>query len=49
MSFSFTLLPRPPWFITNKRGHVLGQLLTTFQYRPSFAKLPKIFMNALFG
>ncbi len=49
LSMSFTLLPRPPWFITNKRAHVLGRLLTAFQYRPSFAKLPRIFINALRG
>ena len=49
LSLSFSLLPRPPWFITNRRGHVLGRLLTHFQYRPSFAKLPRIFFNALRG
>lgn len=49
MSFSFSLLPRPPWFITNRRAHILGRLLTEFQYRPAFSKLPRIFFNALRG
>ncbi len=49
LSLSFTLLPRPPWFITNKRAHIMGRLLTRFQYRPSLAKLPRIFFNALRG
>jgi acyl-CoA reductase-like NAD-dependent aldehyde dehydrogenase len=49
LSLSFSLLPKPPWFITNGRSLVLGKLLTRFQYRPSFAKLPRIFFNALLG
>ena len=46
---SFTLLPKPPWFVTNRKAHVLGKLLTGFQYRPSFLKIPRIFLNALLG
>jgi acyl-CoA reductase-like NAD-dependent aldehyde dehydrogenase len=49
LSLSFTLLPRPPWFITNAKGHILGRLLVAFQYRPSFLKIPRIFINALLG
>lgn len=49
LSLSFTLLPRPPWFITNRKGGILGKLLVAFQYRPSFFKLPRIFFNALLG
>lgn len=49
LSLSFSLLPRPPWFITNRRAQVLGRLLTAFQYRPGLAKLPRIFWNALRG
>lgn len=49
LSLSFTLLPRPPWFVTNRKGHILGRLLVAFQYRPSFLKIPRIFLNALFG
>ena len=46
---SFTLLPKPPWFVTNRKAHVLGKLLTGFQHRPSFLKIPRIFLNALLG
>ncbi len=49
LSGSFTLLPRPPWFITNRKGAILGRLLVAFQYRPSFLKMPRIFLNALLG
>jgi len=49
LRLSFTLLPRPPWFIANRRANVLGRLLTRFQARPSLAKLPAIFANALRG
>lgn len=49
LSGGFTLLPRPPWFVTNTRQHVLGRLLTRFEYRPSWLKLPRIFVNALRG
>ncbi len=49
VSGSFTLLPRPPWFITNRKGAILGKLLVAFQHRPSFLKMPRIFLNALLG
>jgi aldehyde dehydrogenase (NAD(P)+) len=49
LSLQFTLLPRPPYFITNKRQHKLGAALTRFQYKPSWLKLPGIFLNALRG
>ena len=49
LSLSFTMLPRPPWFITNRRARLLGRLLTDFQFRPSLTKLPRIYYNALRG
>ncbi|WP_136414200.1 aldehyde dehydrogenase family protein [Herbaspirillum sp. ST 5-3] len=49
LRLSFAMLPRPPWFVTNRRADKIGQLLTEFQYRPSFAKLPRIFFHALLG
>jgi aldehyde dehydrogenase (NAD(P)+) len=49
LSGQFTLLPRPPWFITNKKQDKVGSLLTQFQHRPSWSKLPRIFLNALLG
>ena len=45
----FTLLARPPWFVTNRRQHVIGKLLTEFQYKPSWLKLPRILVNTLLG
>lgn len=45
----FTLLPRPPWFVTNRRQDVIGRLLTSFEYKPSWLKIPRIFLNALLG
>ncbi len=44
-----SLLPRPPWFITNKKADLLGKLLTDFQYKKSLFKIPRIFIAALRG
>ncbi|WP_372884668.1 aldehyde dehydrogenase family protein [Shimia sp.] len=49
LSLQFSLLPRPPFFITNKRQHKIGEALTRFQHRPSWLKLPRIFYHALMG
>lgn len=49
LSGGLTLLPRPPWFVTNRKADKIGNLLTKFQYKPSFFKLPRIFINALLG
>ncbi|MCA0869403.1 aldehyde dehydrogenase family protein [Seohaeicola saemankumensis] len=49
LSLQFTLLPRPPWFITNRKQDKLGKLLTAFQHKPGWFKLPRIFLNALLG
>ncbi|PVA07599.1 aldehyde dehydrogenase family protein [Thalassorhabdomicrobium marinisediminis] len=44
-----TLLARPPWFVTHRRQHVLGRLLTRFQHSPSWRKLPRMALEALRG
>jgi len=49
LSGEMTLLPRPPWFVTNRKQHVIGRLLTYFEYRPSWSQMPRIFLNALLG
>lgn len=49
LSLQFSLLPKPPFFITNRKQHKIGELLTAFQYKPGFLKLPRIFLNALLG
>jgi aldehyde dehydrogenase (NAD(P)+) len=43
------ILPKPPWFITNKRAHETMRKLTGFEAAPSALKLPSIFMSALLG
>lgn len=49
LSGGMTLLPKPPWFVTNKKQHKVGMLLTRFQYKPSWLQIPRIFLNALLG
>ena len=49
LSGSFSLLPRPPWFITHRKAAVLGRLLLAFQYRPNLLTLARIFFNAMRG
>ncbi|KIN73336.1 aldehyde dehydrogenase family protein [Sulfitobacter guttiformis] len=49
VSGQLTLLPRPPWFVSNKKQDKIGRLLTSFQYKPSWFKIPRIFLNALLG
>jgi len=44
-----TLLPKPPWFVTNRRQKIVGKLLTAFEYAPGWSRLPKIVFNALRG
>lgn len=49
LSGQFTLFPRPPYFVSNKTQHKTGKRLTAFQHRPSWFKLPAIFISALRG
>ena len=44
-----TLLPRPPWFVTNKQAATIAQQLLAFEYAPSPLKIPAIFWSALRG
>ena len=43
------ILPKPPWFVTNKRAEEVTRKLTFFEARPSFLRLPGIFISALRG
>ena len=43
------ILPKPPWFVTNKRAHEVTRKLTFFEAAPSPLKLPGIFVSALRG
>lgn len=46
---SLTILPKPPWFITNKRSRQLGEALTRFQHNPKWPNIVGIFIDALRG
>jgi len=43
------ILPKPPWFVTNKKAHEVARKLTYFEADPSPLKLPGIFISALRG
>jgi aldehyde dehydrogenase (NAD(P)+) len=43
------MLPKPPWFITNKRAHKIGQRLVEFESAPNPLRLAPIFAEALRG
>ncbi len=44
-----TLLPTPPWFVSNRQAHNVARKLFAFQVKPSWFKLPGIFFDALRG
>jgi len=46
---SLSILPKPPWFITNRMANVLGRRLVGFETHPGPQRLPGIFMAALRG
>ncbi|PIE16941.1 MAG: aldehyde dehydrogenase [Rhodobacterales bacterium] len=45
----FTLMPRPPWFVTHKTQAPLGRRMTRLQYRPKLSQLPRLMRLALRG
>lgn len=49
LSGQFSLLPKPPWFITNRRQDRIGRNLTRLQHRPKLSQIPGVFWNALLG
>lgn len=42
----FSLAPKAPWFVDARSAAKTGQLLTRFATKPSWAKLPAIFVSA---
>ena len=42
----FALFPKPPWFVTARSAARTGQLLTRFAQKPSWLKMPRIFISA---
>lgn len=45
----FSLLPKPPWFVTHRRADEVGRRLTRFAVHPGLSHLPGIFEAALRG
>jgi acyl-CoA reductase-like NAD-dependent aldehyde dehydrogenase len=45
----WTMLPKPPWFVTNRMAQKVGKAMTQFQYKPGLLKLPAIIMAAIRG
>lgn len=43
------LLPKPPWFVTNKTAATTGKRIASFAAKPSWSKIPGIFASALRG
>ncbi|MCE5288748.1 MAG: aldehyde dehydrogenase family protein [Nocardiaceae bacterium] len=43
------LLPKPPWFVTNKTAATTGRRIASFAARPQLRKIPGIFASALRG
>ncbi|WP_241986627.1 hypothetical protein [Cryobacterium psychrophilum] len=42
----FALFPKPPWFVTARSAQKAGALLAAFAAKPSWAKMPGIFISA---
>lgn len=49
LSGQLTLLPKPPWFVTNSMAHEVGRQITAFAADPGWLRLPGIFAAALRG
>jgi hypothetical protein len=43
----FVIFPTPPWFVTHKKAHLLGERLTRFEHDPSLWKFLGIAVRAL--
>jgi len=44
-----SLLPRPPWFVTNRTAHVTARRVAQFALDPGWQHIPGIFASALQG
>jgi len=45
----FSLLPKPPWFVTNQTAHSTAKRVAKFAVDPGYRHLPGIFVSALRG
>ncbi len=43
----FTVRPKPPWFTTHRRAHVVGRRMAAFEASPSLWRLPGIALAAM--
>jgi len=44
-----TVFPKPPWFATNRRAHIIAERMVDFEREPSLLKLPRIVFEAVRG
>ncbi|MBN1290945.1 MAG: aldehyde dehydrogenase [Candidatus Latescibacteria bacterium] len=49
LHFDFSMLPKPPWFVTNKTAHVTARRFAQFTIDRNPALIPGIFASALRG
>lgn len=45
----FHTSPKPPWFVTNKTGHITSEKITRFAADPGMKHIPSLFASALRG
>jgi hypothetical protein len=45
----FAIFPKPPWFLSHKRAHIIGRKVVDFTAEPSPFGLVRIFVDALLG
>jgi aldehyde dehydrogenase (NAD(P)+) len=43
------MLPKPPWFVTNRTAHVTARRVAAFAADPGWRHVPGIFASALRG
>jgi aldehyde dehydrogenase (NAD(P)+) len=44
-----TVTPKPPWFVTHKKSHVVAEKMVSMEVAPSWLKVPGIALAALGG
>ena len=43
----FNLSPKPPWFVTHRNAHKVGERITRFAADPGWKHMPGLFAAAL--
>jgi aldehyde dehydrogenase (NAD(P)+) len=49
LHFDFSMLPKPPWFVTNKTSHITGKRVALYTIDKKISQIPGIFVSALRG